>query len=107
MDGEMTIGTLVAFQALMFGFLGPVNGLVELGASLQEIQGELRRLDDVLGYQVDPGVLPADEESHTSAADPAGSSVADGQPAAETRRPEKGTGGNPTVETGHRDRHRG
>jgi len=52
MDGQMTIGTLVAFQALMFGFMEPVNQLVGLGATLQEVQGELNRLDDVMRYEV-------------------------------------------------------
>ena len=85
MDGEMTLGTLVAFQALMFGFLGPVNGLVELGASLQEIQGELRRLDDVLGYAVDPSVLPP-EADDSDMISPSGS-VAAALPAAETMPP--------------------
>lgn len=87
MDGEMTLGTLVAFQALMFGFLGPVNGLVELGASLQEIQGELRRLDDVLGYDVDPGALPAESDEDSAASIAAGSIVAAGAPEADVAPP--------------------
>jgi len=56
MDEHMTIGTLVAFQALMFGFMEPVNQLVALGGSLQEIEGGLNRLDDVLGHPADPNV---------------------------------------------------
>lgn len=47
-DGTMTIGMLVAFQSLMQSFLGPANSLVELGGTLQELQGDLSRLDDVL-----------------------------------------------------------
>ncbi len=39
-NGEMTVGMLVAFQGLMMGFLEPVNQLVGLGGSLQEIEGE-------------------------------------------------------------------
>jgi NHLM bacteriocin system ABC transporter peptidase/ATP-binding protein len=57
MHKEMTIGTLVAFQALMAGFLGPVQQLVALGGSLQEVEGGMNRLDDVLSYAPDPNVV--------------------------------------------------
>ncbi len=53
MDGQLTTGMLVAFQALMIGFLAPVNSLVLLGSTLQEVGGNLGRLDDVLQNQVD------------------------------------------------------
>jgi len=53
MSGEMTIGTLVAFQALMMGFMEPINGLVMLGSTLQETEGELNRLDDVFRYPIE------------------------------------------------------
>lgn len=46
--GEMTIGTLVAFQGMMGSFLGPVARLTNLGSTLQELRGDLLRLDDVL-----------------------------------------------------------
>jgi NHLM bacteriocin system ABC transporter peptidase/ATP-binding protein len=55
-EGAMTIGQLVAFQSLVFSFLSPVNSLVNLGSSLQETQGDLNRLDDVLRYKTDPQV---------------------------------------------------
>jgi ABC-type bacteriocin/lantibiotic exporter with double-glycine peptidase domain len=56
MNGDMTVGTLVAFQSLMLSFLDPVNQLVGLGGSLQEVEGELHRLDDVLRYPADPAL---------------------------------------------------
>ncbi len=56
MNGEITIGMLVAFQSLMFSFLSPVNQMVNLGGQLQEMEGTLNKLDDVLQYRIDPQV---------------------------------------------------
>jgi NHLM bacteriocin system ABC transporter peptidase/ATP-binding protein len=53
-NGDLTVGMLVAFQGLMFGFTGPVRQLVNLGSRLQEAEADVNRLDDVLGYQIDP-----------------------------------------------------
>lgn len=53
MDGSMSVGTLVAFQSLMASFLMPINQFVDLGKTLQEVQGSLKRLDDVLRYPLD------------------------------------------------------
>ncbi len=53
MMGDLTMGMLVAFQSLMASFLAPVNALVDLGATLQSMQGNMNRLDDVLRYPVD------------------------------------------------------
>ncbi len=56
MEGDLTMGMLVAFQSLMASFTGPVTNLMQLGAELQEAQGDINRLDDVLRYPVDPRV---------------------------------------------------
>ena len=56
MDGHMTVGMLVAFQSLMLSFLVPVNQLVGLGSTLQEVEGEMNRLDDVMRYPADLNV---------------------------------------------------
>jgi ATP-binding cassette, subfamily C, bacterial len=51
--GTFTIGMLVAFQSLMQQFMQPVNQLISLGGDLQELEGNLNRLDDVLQNPVE------------------------------------------------------
>jgi len=62
-QGELTVGQLVAFQALMAGFLGPVNSLVAMAGEIQEMQGTMERLDDVAGNATDPRTAEAAEDA--------------------------------------------
>ena len=52
-QGEITVGTLVAFQSLMVSFQEPIRTLLNMGRETQEIRGDLMRLDDVLKQPVD------------------------------------------------------
>jgi NHLM bacteriocin system ABC transporter peptidase/ATP-binding protein len=57
MAGRLSIGVLIAFQSLAISFLQPVNNLVALGATIQELEGQLERLDDVLDSAPDSGEI--------------------------------------------------
>ena len=54
MEGALSLGMLVAFQSLMHSLLTPVTTLVNLGGTLQELRGDMQRLDDVLRHPTDP-----------------------------------------------------
>ncbi|MBT5601463.1 MAG: ATP-binding cassette domain-containing protein, partial [Gammaproteobacteria bacterium] len=60
MDGQLTMGGLVAFQTLLGSFSAPVNGLMDLGAQLQLIKAEMTRVADVFRYP-SPEVPEEDE----------------------------------------------
>ena len=54
MNGNLSIGMLIAYQALTTEFLNPVSQLVNFGSTLQDLEADLNRLDDVLENPVDP-----------------------------------------------------
>ena len=56
MSGELTMGTLVAFQTLAASFLAPITSFVSLGTQLQDAQADMGRLEDVLRYEAEPEV---------------------------------------------------
>ncbi len=69
MQGYLTIGGLMAFQTLMQSFINPINKLISVGSTIQEMTGDMKRLDDVLEYEPDPGIPFAGIEAGEDAAD--------------------------------------
>ena len=61
MEGVMSVGMLVAFQTLTQSFMDPINQLVTLASRVQEIEADMKRLDDVLQYPIDDRVRASDE----------------------------------------------
>lgn len=52
-SGQISIGMLIAFQLLVQNFQEPITKLVEFWGRLQELEGDLTRLDDVLQNPTD------------------------------------------------------
>ena len=52
-NGELSIGALVAFQGLLMSFSAPVQQMVGVAAKVQQASADLSRLDDVLQYKPD------------------------------------------------------
>lgn len=62
-EGAMTVGALIAFQALMIAFVTPIEQLVGLGGKLQLAEGDMNRIDDVLRYPIESGPSVGDDET--------------------------------------------
>jgi ABC-type bacteriocin/lantibiotic exporter with double-glycine peptidase domain len=50
LSGRLTVGALVALQALLTVFLTPVSELVESGTAAQSVRGQIERLEDTRKY---------------------------------------------------------
>jgi len=53
LDGDITIGLLMAFQGFLAQFLSPISAVLEAGNELQEVTSKLERMEDVLNYSTD------------------------------------------------------
>ena len=65
-NGNLTLGMLVAYQSLTSSFLSPVNRLVNFGSLLQDLESDINRLDDVLQNSVDEEVTRKPDKSKQS-----------------------------------------
>jgi len=50
LQGEFTIGMLMAFQGFMTAFMDPVGKVVAAGQRLMEMRSQMERVDDVMNY---------------------------------------------------------
>ena len=50
MNGDLTIGMLMAFELLLVHFVSPVNSLMKIGTSLLSANADMQRVDDVMEY---------------------------------------------------------
>jgi NHLM bacteriocin system ABC transporter peptidase/ATP-binding protein len=53
LDGEFTIGMLMAFQGFLASFLAPVNQLAGVGQAFIEMRSQMERVEDVMNYKPD------------------------------------------------------
>lgn len=53
MQGQLTVGTLIAFQMIMLKFYTPILALLGTAEKLQLAKGDVSRLEDVLYYPID------------------------------------------------------
>lgn len=58
MQGEFTVGMIMAFQGFLGSFISPATSLISAGQSLQEMRTEMERIEDVMRYPTD---VPEDE----------------------------------------------
>ena len=67
-DGQMTVGELVAYQTLLAGFVAPAHALGSLSQQMQSLRGDLARLEDVLHYPLEAQHRASDAAASASAA---------------------------------------
>lgn len=61
-NGEITCGTVMAFQGLLNSFLSPATSLISTNQTIVEMQTEMERLEDVMEYPEDSMAMEADSD---------------------------------------------
>ena len=56
LNGEFTIGMVMAFQGFLSSFMAPANDMISAGQSMQEMITQMERVDDVMSYPSDPNL---------------------------------------------------
>ena len=66
MNGEFTVGSILAFQGLLSAFMSPAMTIISSGQTIIEMRTQMERVDDVLEYPLDKNVtreIPTDKIS--------------------------------------------
>ncbi len=50
-DGNMSIGSLVAYQVLLGNFMAPVSSITQMGMEIKNVQADMNRINDVMKYK--------------------------------------------------------
>lgn len=53
MSGDFSVGMLIAFQGFFSAFITPVNEMMGLSQTIQNMQGQIESIEDVMNYKVD------------------------------------------------------
>ena len=63
MQGQFTVGMIMAFQGFLESFLSPAEKLISAGQTLQEMRTEMERVEDVMEYPADVEFADAQEDA--------------------------------------------
>ncbi|MBP3867368.1 MAG: ATP-binding cassette domain-containing protein, partial [Eggerthellaceae bacterium] len=63
-EGEFTPGMLMAFTGFLASFMAPVGQIINLGQTVQEMQTQMERVEDVMRYPTD---VPEEPEERVDA----------------------------------------
>lgn len=63
MQGQFTIGMIMAFQGFLASFMSPAQTLISAGQTLQEMRTQMERVEDVMEYPVDPAYHEQSEQT--------------------------------------------
>ena len=66
MNGQFTVGMILAFQGFMSSLLSPVNSLIGMGQRLQETRTNIERINDVIDYPPDVEFTDPGEADQTN-----------------------------------------
>lgn len=63
MQGQFTVGMIMAFQGFLGSFTAPATTLISAGQTLQEMRTEMERVEDVMQYPTDVEFAEKNEEN--------------------------------------------